>query len=147
MYHRPPEGGRRTRKLKNVETSYYIRFETFTFTSFNWIREAFYVKGRKIIPYCLEQYLTPLALAIWIQDDGCKIKKKGFKFCTNGFTLTEIKNLSEILNKKYGLKTSIIKTGAVNQYNIYITKNSLNTLIKIVKPYMHESMLYKLYDL
>ena len=80
-------------------------------------------------------------------DDGCKLKNKGFKFCTNGYTLTEVKFLSSILSNKYSLKTSIIKTGAVNQYNIYITKSSMNTLITIVKPYMHESMLYKLYDL
>ena len=80
-------------------------------------------------------------------DDGCKLKNKGFKFCTNGYTLTEVKFLSSILDNKYDLKTSIIKTGAVNQYNIYITKSSMNTLINIVKPFMHDKMLYKLYDL
>lgn len=136
-----------SRILKDGTISYYIRFESFTHTSFNWIQEEFYPKGRKIIPSCIETYLTPLAMAIWVQDDGCKLKKKGFKFCTNGYTLSEVKLLSSILNNKYSLKTSLIKTGVVNQYNIYVTKTSLETLIKIVRPYMHESMLYKLYDL
>lgn len=86
-------------------------------------------------------------MAIWVQDDGCKFKNKGFKFCTNGYTLTEVKLLSSILTNKYGLKTSIIKTGVVNQYGIYIRKAYMVTLINIVKPFMHESMLYKLYDL
>ena len=101
----------------------------------------------KVIPSSLTNYLTPLALAIWVMDDGCKIKNRGFKFCTDGFTLTEVKFLSSILKNKYGLNTSIVKTGAVNQYYIYITKSSLNTLINLVKPFIHESMLYKLYDL
>ncbi len=137
----------RSRPLKDGGVSYFMRFESFTFTSFNWIQEVFYPKGRKVIPSCLANYLTPLALAIWVMDDGCKLKNKGFKFCTNGYTLTEVKYLSSILSNKYDLKTSIIKTGAVNQYNIYITKSSMSTLITIVKPHMHGSMLYKLYDL
>ena len=137
----------RSRVFKDGKVSSFIRFESFTFTSFNWIQEVFYPKGRKVIPSCLESYLTPLALAIWVMDDGCKLKNKGFKFCTNGYTLTEVKHLSNILSSKYNLKTSIIITGAVNQYNIYITKSSMDTLITIVKPYMHKSMLYKLYDL
>jgi len=137
----------RSRILKDGTISYYIRFESFTHTSFNWIQEEFYPKGKKRVPACIEKYLTPLALAIWVQDDGCKLKNKGFKFCTNGYTLTDVKLLSSILSNKYGLKTSLVKTGVVNQYNIYVTKSSMETLIKIVRPHIHESMLYKLYDL
>lgn len=80
-------------------------------------------------------------------DDGCKLKNKGLKFCTNGFTLNEVKFLSSLLSDKYDLKTSIVKTGVVNQYNIYVTKSSLETLINIVKPYIHTSMMYKFRDL
>ena len=58
-------------------------------------------------------------------DDGCKIKNRGFKFCTNGYTLTEVKFLSSIKKNKYDLNTSNVKTGAVNKYNIYVTKSSL----------------------
>ena len=73
-----------------------MRFEFFTYTSFNWIQEVFYPNGRKVIPSSLASYLTPLALATWVMDDGCKIKNRGFKFCTNGYTLTEVKFLSSI---------------------------------------------------
>ena len=137
----------RSRVLKDGTIRYFIRFESFTHTSFNWIQKEFYPNGRKVVPACIERYLTPLAIAIWVQDDGCKYKNKGFKFCTDGFTLTEVKLLASLLSNKYGLKTSFIKTGVVNQYSIYIAKSSMETLIKIVKPHMHESMLYKLYDL
>jgi hypothetical protein len=77
-------------------------------------------------------------------DDGCYLKNKGLKFCTNCFTLNEIKFLGTILKTKYNLNFSIHKTGVVNQYNLYIPKKDLNTLINIVKPHIHYTMLYKL---
>ena len=77
-------------------------------------------------------------------DDGTSFKNKGFKFCCNSFTLKEVKFLCLILQKKFNLKTSIHKTGLVNQYNIYIPKSSLNDLIKIVKPHFHPTMYYKI---
>lgn len=126
------------------EYTYYFRFRTFTFSSFNWIYEAFYPGNRKIIPKLLETYLTPLALAIWMMDDGVKVKNRGFKFSTNSFTLKECKYLSTLIETKYNLKTSIHKSGLNNQYNIYILKSSLNDLKKIVKPHFHSSMFYKI---
>ena len=69
---------------------------------------------------------------------------KGIKFCTNSFTLKEVKFLANCLQNKYGLNTSIHKTGVINQYNIYITKESSLELAKIVKPYIHNTMLYKI---
>jgi hypothetical protein len=78
-------------------------------------------------------------------DDGTLIKNKGIKFASNCFTLNEVKLLSNVLIEKYDLKTSIVKTGAVNQYNLYIVKSSLDIFRDIVKPYIPETMLYKLY--
>jgi len=47
------------------EIRYYYRFRSFTFASFNWIYDAFYPnKTRKVIPDFIENYLTPLALAV-----------------------------------------------------------------------------------
>nr|YP_010833287.1 LAGLIDADG endonuclease [Agaricus bitorquis]WFG54034.1 LAGLIDADG endonuclease [Agaricus bitorquis] len=133
-----------TRKGKDREFVYFFRFRTFTYSSFNWILEAFYPKGRKIIPKLLEEYLTPLSLAIWIMDDGCLIKNRGLRFSTNSFTLTEIKYLSSLLENKFSLKTTIHKSGIGNQYNIYIPKSSLPHLIKLVNIHMHPHFYYKL---
>ena len=137
--------------LSEDDIRYYFRFRTFTYSSFNWIYEAFYpggstqaMQGRKVIPSLIESYLTPLALAIWMMDDGTSFKNKGFKFSTNSFTLKEVQFLSSVLQKKYNLNTNIHKTGNVNQYNIYIPKSSLIELIKIVKPHFHPTMYYKI---
>lgn len=114
-------------------------FESFTLTSFNWIRKAFYPKTRKVVPQDLGNYLTPLALAVWLMDDGTLLNK-GIKFTANSFSLNEVKLLSKVLTEKYNLKTSIVKVGVVNQYNIYIPKSSFETLRDIVRPYIHARM-------
>jgi LAGLIDADG DNA endonuclease family len=131
-------------RMINNKLFYYCRFRTFTYSSFNWIYEGFYPKGKKVIPVWIEEYITPLALAIWIMDDGTWIKNRGIKLCTNSFSLSEVKYLVSILEKKYGFKLSIVSAGAINQYNIYIPKVNLPILIPIVLPHMHPYFLYKL---
>ncbi len=135
-----------TRKGLEGKLRYVMRFRSYTFSSFNWIHDSFYPKVRKVVPkdINLEIYLTPLALAIWIMDDGCLLKNRGISFSTNSFTLDENKYLGEILKKKYDLNYSIVKTGAINQYNIYIVKESSIRLGRIVKKHMAPSMYYKL---
>lgn len=140
-----------SRKDENNSIRYVFRFKSYTYSNLDWIYQEFYSDHfdqstirRKIVPPNLGDYLTPKVLAIWIMDDGCYLKNKGLKFCTNCFTLNEIKFLGTILKTKYNLNFSIHKTGVVNQYNLYIPKKDLNTLINIVKPHIHYTMLYKL---
>jgi hypothetical protein len=133
-----------TRKGTNGQIHYIYRFRTYTYSSFNWIYEQFYPNKRKVVPQIIDQYLSPLALAVWIMDDATLHKNKGLRFCTKCFTLKEIQYLASVLQKKYTLNTSIYKTGVVNQYGLYIPKSSMADLTKIVKPYIHPTMLYKL---
>ena len=133
-----------TRIHHSDQLRYISRFRTYTYSSFNWIYDAFYPHSKKILPSLISDYLSPLALAIWIMDDGCKVKDRGFKFATNCFTLVEVQFLAQLLKDKFDLSTSIHKTGAINQYNLYIPKSSIDKLSGIVKPYIHPTMLYKL---
>ena len=129
-------------KIRNV-----LRFKTFTYSSFNWIQESFYLNdidmNKKILSPDIYNYLSPLALAIWVMDDGGKIGS-GLKLCTNNFSYLEIQILSFILNSKYHLNSTVISAGYENQYNIYIPKASIPNLQNLVKPYLHPSMYYKL---
>ena len=43
-----------------------VRFSTWTYTSFNWIHDIWYENRAKKVPDCIKEYLTPLALAIWL---------------------------------------------------------------------------------
>jgi ubiquinol-cytochrome c reductase cytochrome b subunit len=133
-----------TRKGTNGQIHYIYRFRTYTYSSFNWIYEQFYPNKRKVVPQIIDQYLSPLALAVWIMDDATLHKNRGLRFCTNSFTLKEVQYLASVIEKKYTLNTSIHKTGVVNQYGLYIPKSSMADLTKIVKPYIHPTMLYKL---
>jgi len=129
-------------KSKNKEHFGY-EFNTYTFRSFNWIYDMFYRKGKKIISPKLENYLTPLALAIWIMDDG-GWANPGVRISTYNFSLDETKYLILLLKNLYNLDCTlqILKNGI--QSSIYIKKKSVPNLIKIVLPYMHNSMYYKL---
>jgi ubiquinol-cytochrome c reductase cytochrome b subunit len=47
------------------------RFNTYSYTNLIWLYKLFYNnKKKKVIPINIADYLTPLALAIWIMDDG-----------------------------------------------------------------------------
>ena len=104
----------------------------------------FYGKSKKSIPCWIKQYLSPIALAIWIMDDGTWIKDRGIKLCTNCFSLSDLKKLINILETKYGLNLAIHSAGSLNQYYIYIPKSNLFILIPLVSPYLHPYFLYKL---
>src|SRR5690606_39479875 len=47
------------------------RFKTFTYTSFNWIYDVFYVNGDMIVQHIISEYLSLLSLTIWIMYDRC----------------------------------------------------------------------------
>jgi len=110
-------------RMINGKLSYYCRFRTFTYSSFNWIYEGFYSNIIKTIPTWIENYISPIALAIWIMDDGGCVKNRRIKLSTNCFRLSEVKTLVYILKTKYKLKVAIHSAGSLNQYNIYIFKN------------------------
>ena len=101
------------------------------------------LKYRKFVPYNISEYLTPLALAIWIMDDGCKVGK-GLKFSTNSFSYNECLILVKALNDNFNLKASVQSAGSNDQHVIYIWKESMNDLRNIVSPYIIPEMRYKI---
>ena len=103
----------------------------------------FYNNGRKVVPVNIYEYLTPLALAVWIMDDG-GWANYGIRIATNSFDLKEVELLNETIKSKYNLETTIQKIWKEDQYSIYIKKQSVEKIIKIVGPYIHSSMQYKL---
>lgn len=120
-----------------------IRFHTFTYSSWNSIYADWYTNSIKHVPANIAEYLTPLALAIWIMDDGGRVGY-GLKLATNSFTFEDTSRLALVLTQLYGIKASVHKNGVPNQYNIYIWSESMPLLRSIVTPYFVPSMLYKL---
>ena len=76
-------------------------------------------------------------------DDGAKVGKN-FKLCTNSFSYNDCLLLIKALNNNFNLKASIQSAGKKDQYWIYIWKESMTELIKIVSPYIIPAMKHKL---
>lgn len=133
-----------TRIGNKGRTRYICRFHTWTYSSFNFLYDEWYRGGsEKRVPLNIEEYLSPLALACWIMDDGAKIGN-GFKFCTNSFLKEDIEILAKALLNKYGIQTAIHSAGVPNQWVLYVKLESMPILRKTVKNFMVESMNYKL---
>lgn len=130
-----------TQSLGNNLFNYYY-FRTYSFTSLLWLYNLFYNHNKhKVIPVNIANYLTPLALAIWIQDDGYW-HGYGVRLATNCFLLSEINLLVKALETKFNLKCSIHKNGESHQ--IYIKAESITLLRNLVLSHFDKSMYYKL---
>jgi ubiquinol-cytochrome c reductase cytochrome b subunit len=132
-----------------IENRLNYRLTLFSFTSFNWIYESFYIKekGRNVIkkvPLFISEYLTPKGLANWIMQDGSYQKGQGVNIATNSFTYEDCKFLALILTNKYNLKTSVVKSGKPNQWRLSIWKESMPKLAELVGPHFIPEMEYKL---
>jgi len=113
------------------------------------IHDKFYLfdkssnKYIKIIPHDLEKFLTPLALAIWFMNDGSKLKNS-VRIGTNSFTIKEINFLCKVLYEKYNIIASPHSGGVGKGHSIYIKVDSIPTFIKLINPFLINSMKYKL---
>lgn len=74
----------------------FIKFKTYSLLCFNYYYDLFYVNGKKIIPYNIEELLIPAGLTYWAMDDGNKFNKN-FKFSTNSYSKEEIQLLVNAL--------------------------------------------------
>lgn len=74
--------------------------------------------------------------------DGA-ILNKGLVLCTDIFTLQDVIKLINILIIKYNINCNMIGYKH-KKPRIYIMSKSLPDLIKLVRPYMLDPMLYKL---
>lgn len=109
---------------------------------FNMFREIFYSSNVKIVPDNIYNLLTPRSLAFWIMDDGSR-HGSGLHISIYAFTNADTEKLIFVLQNKFNFKCSI-HYNKDKQPRIYIFKESMNTLITLVKPYFIKEMLYKL---
>lgn len=139
--------GKNDKQVNKSIPRFNYRLTLFTFSSLVWIYDSFYCKvdGRivKKVPDWIEEYITPIGLAHWIMQDGSRQNKQGIYIATHSFTYEECLFLSQILYRKYKLKSTVVKTGFKNQWRISIWKESMPTLVSIIKPYIIDEMKYK----
>lgn len=128
-----------------VKSAY--RFFTNQHSEITEIYNAFYKNKRKVIPKDLK--LNPIILAIWYMDDGSKTQSTkntnniNVYLNSQNFSLNDQKYLLHLL-RQVNIKARLNKDK--QNYRIRILKESINTFMSMIKPYVIESMSYKLVD-
>ena len=116
-----------------------LRFFTREHPEITEIYEKFYKDGKKIVPKGFR--LNPLILAVWFMDDGSKTKKGDIYLNTQKFDWKSQRRLLHAL-RMIGIKARMNKDKKYWRIRIY--KDSLLKLVKLISPYIVESMRYKL---
>ena len=122
-------------------------FRTIRHPMFTQIYREFYEgegyrNGRKIIPPKIEKELNPFVLAVWIMDDGSYSRNK-IDISTYCFSLEEIHRLQTSIKKITGIKVSYYRDRDKG-WRIYFNREPTKELIKIIRPYIIPSMMYKI---
>ena len=115
------------------------RFTTLSLPELTVLYRRFYNNGKKIIPNDL--ILSPLALAVWLMDDGSK-SRNSLYLNTQQFNLVEQRQLQKILNDQWNIKTTLNKDKTY--YRIRIGIKYVNRFKEIVKPFIIPLFDYKL---
>jgi len=124
-----------------------IDFATKTNPLFNYYRSLFYKDGRKIVSNEILSQINPRSLAFWICDDGSYDNAQGYiVICTNAYTLEEHKLMKDFFNKKFNLDPTIGFRGG-KYYYLRFKQDDSKKLIEIIKPFIPESMKYKIGEL
>lgn len=124
----------------------YIRwsFSTTQQPCFRFYGQQFYAGEEKKVPKLIHRWLKVRSIAYWYMDDGAekwKGKSLSVRFCTDNFVYQDVMRLAQVLQNKYGLKTSLQKKG--KHWRIYISSYSYSTLENLIFSYFIPSMLYK----
>jgi|SRR3989344_3160789 len=134
---------KRSRLINGRQVNMFY-LSTRTHPIFNYYRNLFYKNNKKVINNKLISLLNPRSLAFWICDDGSyNIKQKYIILCTNAFTLKEHKLLKGFFKKKFNLNPTIGFRDK-RYYYLRFKKNDSEKLAQIVKPFIHNSMFYKI---
>ena len=118
-----------------------VQFVTRTHPVFSNWRQRFYLERRKIVPAEIADLLEPVAVAVWLMDDGTA-DRAGITFQTNAFRPDESALLASVLTKRYALETSLMWNKGARV--VYVHGSSVEALRTLVAPYVLPELSYKL---
>ncbi len=122
--------------------SYVLRIATRSMPCITELYNNYYLNKIKIIKPSIYNDITPIPLAHLILGDG-SYNGKGILLCTDSFKIKEVVLLMNVLMIRYNINCTI-SYHSKKYPRIYISKKYIIPLQKIVLPYMHRSMFYKL---
>ena len=118
-----------------------VQFATRTSPALSEWHARFYRDGRKVVPADIARYLSPLAVSIWLMDDGAA-DFAGVTFQTHSFRADELELLRGALNQNFEVATTCRKNkgGMV----LYVGAGQLSRLRALVEPHLLPEFEYKL---
>jgi recombination protein RecA len=121
------------------------------------LREAVYFgDGQKHLSWEYLKALTPFALAVWYMDDGCfTVRSKGvqertqggtgrIEICVQAMSPGSRERLAGYLRDTHQLNVKVVTRGSRSQAILQFTTAASEKFQKLVAPYIHPSMEYKL---
>jgi ubiquinol-cytochrome c reductase cytochrome b subunit len=125
-----------------IYQNYY--FSTLSVGNFRFYGKQFYdINHHKVVPKQIGKWLTPLALAVWIMDDGSSKSKyhRAVILNTQGFSRSDINILIKALQSVYGIEANFRKQREGLQ--LIVVGKSAELLYKTVQKYMLPNFTYK----
>jgi hypothetical protein len=131
------------------ENSIMLQTATITHQGLNKFGEMFYDENRiKYVPDNLDMFLTPIALAIWIMDDGNLNMGVNMRIQSQGFTEKDNYKLRDYLYRCFGLSSKVMiyryKDNEKKYYILTLNKENTQKLSDIIRPYVVDCLKYKL---
>lgn len=116
---------------------------------FKVLRKLLYPDGKKKISRDVLKYLTPEGIALWYMDDGSlSAKKRNGKIHAYDLTINtyiskeENEEIIEYFRDIWDIKFTVVKSKS--SYRIRCGTREARKFIKIIEPYIVESMRYKI---
>lgn len=130
-------------RRKNGGTKDGYIFSTHSSTRLLEEQGRWYANKVKHVPRDLR--LTPTVVRHWWMGDGTMCTKHKFgRFCTNDFCFEDVKWLSEQLSLNAGIECwPQLSSRMKNQYNIYVPRRSMDTLLDYMGECPIECFSYK----
>lgn len=114
------------------------RFVTRSDPSLTPYYRSFYPAGRKTVP---ELELTPLALAVWLMDDGSRSRSSVY-FNTQQFAPADQTRLVRLLDSTFGIAATLNRDRAY--FRIRVAVASIPTLVRLTSKHVLPELAYKL---
>lgn len=117
------------------------------------LREHLYHNGKRTVDEHVMKCLSPLGLALWYQDDGTiQLGNRSMTpmICSMAYNKVENEMMARMLHKKFGITFRVNKTTQKYKgekrtyYFLRLRVKDRQKFFDIIKPYMHETMMYKM---
>jgi hypothetical protein len=136
-------------KQNVVNMAYY--FNTMSLSIVERLKEKWYANGKKCIPENVQEYLTPLTMAVWHMDDGwLRRDADQVILCTDRYSVEEVDLLQESLRKRYDIESRIFKTtpgentfGSGEYYRLRLNAEDTRAFLAIISKHVPACMRYK----